>query len=282
MSRFEKNPFNVPAFIAKKSGVFSSELRSAHTPQEKAIEQRFRERAHAGIKESEIERLPTVFDLHAYLEGQSHVEACASAFSCDPWKYEPILYQDLGLLLLEREDTEDELRKTDLTRLIAKLRGFIRAGSWMTYDRIDLKREMPKFDAALARHTHDLDRNLRSIQDQIDDTKLQAYDAAWSQELTDERDRLRRLAAVFKLIPEALHDGVMGDALEEAVRAFDAIYGRLSLSLRGVSAAHGSDKASDGNKNIAQLRREVDALRPLRDVLYLRRLYPNLAKLTLK
>jgi hypothetical protein len=53
--------------------------------------------------------------------------ACSEVYSCDPWKYEPVL---LDALIIAREA---EAPQEDIDRL----RALIRAGSWMQYQRQD-------------------------------------------------------------------------------------------------------------------------------------------------
>lgn len=266
-NKFETNPFAPPAEAQRKRGVFAVDLRGPQSSREKALEERFREAQRARGQPADSRRMPMIFDLHAYLEKRGHTEACESVYSCDPWKYEPILYQDLGLLQLERDETQDETRKKELDGEISKLRGLIRAGSCLTYDRPDLSRDLPKFEAVLQRHAHDLRDDLASLQQQITDIKLQAADPGWIEELQSERDNLLRLKAAFSRVGENLRKNVGGENLEETVRAFDAIYGRLVMKIKSLTAAYGNPEQS----LLAQLRREVDALRPVRDILYLRR-----------
>src|SRR3989344_7746833 len=71
------------------------------------------------VPESGLERLHQLPDLHDHLVAIGHPEACAGIYTCDPWKYEPILLDEL---IKERAGENDPER-------LAKIRGLISIGS---------------------------------------------------------------------------------------------------------------------------------------------------------
>jgi len=226
------NPFRTPVPQPNKRQVFSSRMESARTPADVAVQRAAQERQRHELTKGgkEFEHLHSVLDLHRYLEESGHGEACKNLYSCDPWKYEPILLEEL-----------------EKHRGSPRLRGLIRAGSWMTYPRMDL-------DAVLDRlHTvRRLDTN---------PADAQALDA----------------------IESALKTGKLGADLEPETQALEHISRELWLQLKRALAPHGIPSTEASNDQTTKpLRRELDALRPIRDFLYYRTLYPTWAKLGLE
>jgi len=223
------------------------------SPSEAAREQRSRKEGR--VQRSETEHLHTLVDLQTYLKIRGHAEACDNAFSCDPWKYEPILLDDLIKERLRADDPEK----------MNELRGLIRAGSWPTYPRLTDTSELETCFAAV-REQEDIAWN-RKAREADPDTSKELKESLT--EIEENIDKIRR----------AIDDRVVGDGLEEATRHIEDICARLWLELKELAATHGlSMKETRTNYLTKPYHEEIEQTRPIRDLLYLRRLYPKLAE----
>ncbi len=186
-----------------------------------------------------IEHLATVRDLEAYLaqelahatdpaERKRLETACSEAYSCDPWKYEPVLLDRLIALRQADGDQED----------IDRLRGLIRAGSWMQYQRHD--------DAAVLEDI----RRLRRAE-------------------PERGDALQEAARLYA-------DKVVGVELEWAAQLIEDLDLRAWLNLKKLAHAHGQGTDAD-TVHQRLLRQEIEDLRAVRDAFYFRRLYPTIS-----
>lgn len=211
----------------------------------------------------ELETFASVSDLHDYLEERGHVDACAHVFKCDPWKYEPILLDDL---IDERIGSNDPKK-------IDRLRKLIRAGSWSGYQRSTRGEIIEDLDAVDERIT------LEGIR-RIHDAERQS-DAKSASELSDELAEARR---VLNAVNAAIREGLRGDAAEDATRTIEDLQASSWIKLKGVLAAHGLSleeaRADQRASRYAEpFLKEIEQLRRLRDYLYNRRCYPNWAKI---
>jgi len=280
-TKTSENPFrNTRPPVRRITSPFSVRMEGPRTPSEIAIAKTQREKRQ-NIN-GDIEHLPSVTDLHAYLEQHGHADACAHAYSCDPWKYEPIMCQDLGLMLGKLSEEYDHTKRENLEYEINELRGLIRAGSWMTYERPDLPKDLQTYEKLLkhAGHTfiYEIEARLRSINLQINDPAIRRSDPTWVKELETEKKDLLRLMEATPKIADDLKRGITGDTLERSVRTFDAIYNTLLLEMQKLLAAGGTTSEDPTlQKQTRDLRGEVVILRPIRDLLYYRRLYPKQA-----
>jgi len=255
MAYREINPFAPPAGHHRRRSVMDMHPRG-RTPEEVAAEESFRRREKEKL--GGYERLHTILDLNRYLnERPNGGEACVSRFDCDPWKYEPLLLDDL---IKARSQNAPQTR-------IDELRGLIRAGSWMTYPRTGQS-------GALQR--------LREVAQSEEDgwqAKIRQADPDTSRELkADMQEMLQEL----RQVTADLAAGKTGPELEAAVRAVEDLNARAWLSLKGYMAARGGDLAETKKQPAARpLVEEIERLRLVRDLLYFRRLYPKWAKLSL-
>lgn len=215
-----------------------------------------------------FERLYSFTDLQEFLakarrdrrlaegERQRLGEACDSLIGCDPWKYEPFLMDELFRERRENDDPE----------AVRRLRGLIRAGSWMSYPRAtptDIHEHL-----AAVRRTEFEDWNW----------KLRDADPDTAKEIKENRDEQ---AQEFNLTERSIAEGRRGEDLEEATRVVEDLLGHSWYRLKAAMAAHGLDwPAAEHHPATARLFREITELRPVRDYLYHRRLYPNWAKYT--
>lgn len=246
----EGNPFrssSQPSY-ARRPSPFST--RMERTRAEAATEERFRENQRK--PKPDAEHFASVVDLHGYLERRGHAEACKHAYSCDPWKYEPVLFDDLiAARIKEDKPGQDELR------------GIIRAGSWMTYPRVDAK---------------DIESRLKSVQQQEEASwtwRIRQADPDTAKEL---RDDLKEVQQEIVGIQRALTDGVVGPELESATRAIEDISARLWTDLKQLASIHGlSNEDLRRNHLTKPITQELERLRPVRDLIYYRRLYPKQA-----
>ncbi len=190
------------------------------------------------------EHLHLIHDLQAYLaeprtqerafERLQRETACADVFRCDPWKYEPLLLDDLL-----------KARTFQLPEEIQQLRGLIRAGSWNTYERQEQ-------DDILKRL-----KELREIEKQ-------------------EAPHIDRVIADIR-------NGVIGEALEISVRTIENINVTAWHQLKRYHGIRG-EQAHIEKPNVLteQLHTELTLIRPIRDLLYFRRLYPVLAQISVQ
>jgi hypothetical protein len=183
-------------------------------------------------------------------------EACDSLVGCDPWKYEPFLMDEL---FRERRGAADPGR-------IRELRGFIRAGSWMTYPRQTPADVLAHLSAV--RHAELEDWNWR----------LRNADPDTAKEIKENREEQMH---EFGLTEKAVQQGLSGEELEQATRIVENLLGDSWYRLKATMAAHGLDwRMAEKHPATDRLFREISELRPVRDFLYHRRLYPNWARFT--
>jgi hypothetical protein len=195
-------------------------------------------------------------------------EACDSLVGCDPWKYEPFLMDELFRELRGEADPERirELRGEADPERIRELRGFIRAGSWMTYPRQTPADVLGHLSAVRQAELEDWNWRLRNA------------DPDTAKEIKDNRDEQAR---DFGLTEKAVAQGFCGEDLETATRIVEDLLGHSWYELKAAMAAHGLDwRAAEKHPATAKLFREISELRPVRDYLYHRRLYPEWAKFT--
>lgn len=216
----------------------------------------------------ELEHIANLSDLHGYLEvmraklrnkpeeRQMLAEACDNIIGCDPWKYEPFLIDEL---FRERREGKDPVE-------IRKLRGFIRAGSWMSYPR-------PTPDDVLA----DIAK-VRNSEQRDWDWRLRNADPDTAKEIRENRAAQQ---AEFTALEQAISEGISGDGLEPHTRNIEEILGHAWYNLKKQMAANGLDwKQAESHPATNHTFKEIETLRPIRDYLYFRLLYPKWAKFT--
>lgn len=250
----EQNPFSRPQPPRREQrGVFETRLRPL-TPAQAEVEQQFRARERETADRPHLEHVHSVTHLYEYLEQSGRKEACANLYSCDPWKYEPLLLDDL---IKERAGTNDPDR-------LNELRGLIRAGSWMTYG--------PTKESGVRGALSKL--KLYEEQDWL--SRIRRADPDTSKEY---REGLNEEMRDLDLVARALDDGWTGDKAEDAVRVIENVNASLWLEIKKILAAHGLPwQESSRNKLTKPLYDEIERIRALRDFLYFRRLYPKRAK----
>lgn len=244
----EPNPFMERR---RARGVFDVRTRGTTRDEARTI-QRFREHERARFSEH-AEHLHSVTDLHAYLEERGHTDACAHVYRCDPWKYEPILLDDL---IAERVGANDPVR-------INALRGLIRAGSWMTYE--------PVTESDVQRKLSDIQR--REEADWM--SRVRRSDPDTAKELLENMEEQRE---EFERVRRAIHEGVVGETLEDAVRTIENFNAFAWTEAKKTLAAKGlawQDARRD--PAVRPLIEEIEKLRAVRDLLYFRRIYPSWA-----
>lgn len=182
-------------------------------------------------------------------------QACDNLIGCDPWKFEPYLMDELYR----------ELRGGD-PEGIRRLRGLIRAGSWMTYPRQTPADVLGHLTAVRRSELQDWDWRLRNA------------DPDTAKEIKENREEQAR---EFALVERAVAAGLSGPELEQATRLVEDLLGHAWYALKRELAARGlSWDAAAAHPATSRLFREISELRPVRDYLYHRRLYPNWAKFT--
>lgn len=241
------NPFRPPT----ESGVFETRRRGP-TAKEAATLRRQREAERK--EKTPIEHLHSVTHLHAWLEERGHADACSNLYRCDPWKYEPILLEELYRLKISGGADATDLNE---------LRGMIRAGSWMTYDRMNDREAVARLGTVRDREQADWMWKIRNA------------DPSTAKELAENRDEV---FADLDRIGRDLHTEKTGEALESAVSSLESLMASTWHQLKKAMAMHGMTwEEARKNPVTKVLVEEIDALRPVRDLAYFRRLYPERA-----
>lgn len=213
----------------------------------------------------ELEHIVTMYDLQAYLEvartklrdkpreRQNLTEACDGIIGCDPWKYEPFLVDELF-----------KARGGGDAVATKKLRGLIRAGSWMSYPRQSTTEVLD--DIAKVRNAEQRDWEWR----------LRNADPDTAKEIRENRAEQQ---AEFTELEHAVSQGLAGDDLEPHVRNIEDLLGHAWYSLKKLMAANGLDwRQAESHPATSHAFKEIENLRPLRDYVYFRLLYPKWAE----
>ncbi len=187
-------------------------------------------------------------------ERQRISEACDNIMGCDPWKYEPFLLDEL---FLERNGNND-------TDKVHKLRGLIRAGSWMTYPRLSAQDAEEKLNA------------VRRSEQQDWEWRMRHADPDTAKEIKHNRDEQMD---EFQQISSAIRRGDLGESLEDCARNIEGLLGHDWYELKKNMAAKGLNwKTAPTDPITARLFSEIQNLRELRDYVYHRLLYPKWAR----
>ncbi len=216
----------------------------------------------------ELEHIANMSDLQAYLqvtrtklrnrpeEQKRLAEACNNIMGCDPWKYEPFLIDEL---FRERREGNDPAE-------VRRLRSFIRAGSWMSYPR-------PTPDDVLS----DIAK-VRNSEQRDWDWRLRNADPDTAKEIRENRVAQQ---AEFTALEQAVQNELSGDDLEPHARNIENLLGHAWYSLKKLMAANGLDwKQAETHPAASHIFKEIETLRPIRDYVYFRLLYPKWAKFT--
>lgn len=245
-----------------------AEMPEPPAPESSRVPKAKTERREAEPARPKLEHLHSFTDLQEFLDkarrdrrlsadeqARLH-EACDNLIGCDPWKYEPFLMDEL---FRERRGGNDP-------EAVRRLRGLIRAGSWMTYPRQTPADVLAELASVRQAELGDWDWKLRNA------------DPDTAKEIKENREEQAR---DFGLTERAVADGLRGEDLEEATRVVEDLLGHAWYRLKGAMSAHGLDwRAAESHPATSKLFREISGLRPVRDYLYHRRLYPNWAKFT--
>jgi len=151
---------------------------------------------------------------------------------------DPWTYEPFMLdeLFRERRGSNDPAR-------INELRGLIRAGSWMTYPRIGAKDALDDIAAIKRMHAE---------------------------------ESLSGLLAELSNAERAISKGIVGEGLERVTTSVENLCAQEWHAIKMQAATHGVTwKNAKENPNTARAATELDRLRPLRDFIYQRRLYPK-------
>ena len=159
-------------------------------------------------------------------------------------------------LIKERVGTNDPER-------LSELRGLIRAGSWMTYERQD----HASVQSAL--------KQLRLYEELDWLSRIREADPDTSKEF---REGMREELGDLDRVRQAIHDGLTGDEVEQATRTIEDINATLWLEIKKILAAHGLPWQEASRHRLTKpLYQQIERIRALRDFLYFRRLYPKRA-----
>ncbi len=181
-------------------------------------------------------------------------EACDNVFGCDPWKYEPVLLDEL---FTERRGSADPEK-------IKQLRGLIRAGSWMSYPRTTEKMALDDLSAIHRAETQEWHERIRHA------------DPDTAKELAENRNEL---LAELAEVDRAITQKTTGDALDPAARTIEDLLGHEWYTVKQLMATKGLDWRSAQTDHLTATHiEEIEKLRALRDFIYYRLLYPTWAK----
>lgn len=196
-------------------------------------------------------------DLFNHLTKIGRSDVCADVYDCNPWRYEPILLDDLIHQRLSNGDPED----------MAKLRKLIYAGSWSTLSRPTLP---------------DVYNDLAEVQMQERDLWHQKIVHADSDTAKEhDQNSTERLHALEE-VEAALRTNILGPELEKATRVIEDLHASLWLELKGMMAAHRISIGELEKHHLTkQVYAEIERIRPIRDLLYARQLYPKHTERTL-
>ncbi|MFZ2803757.1 MAG: hypothetical protein WA001_00890 [Patescibacteria group bacterium] len=252
-----QNPFKsaeVPRAPRKReSGIFSTRMEGPRKPADIA-----RARMEREQPKKDEEHITSVKELHDYLVSKGHQEACNNLYSCDPWMYEPILLDEL---IAERAQASS---RSTSKGSVDKLRELIRAGSWMTHERV-LK------DDALEQL-----KRVTQLEEQDWQTKIRHADPDTSKEL---KGNLKDAQAELATVARTITDGLYGQDAEPAVRSIEDLSVQAWLELKKILISHQMDFTEAWTNPLTKpLVQELETLRPLRDYLYFEYLYPHWVK----
>lgn len=267
------NPFDrfktEPVLRRERRSIFPVRTRGPQTEGEIIIarkrteEQRGRELIGGKV----MEHMHSIHDLRDYLaeprqnetpiQRRERETACANSFTCNPWKYEPLLLDDLI-----------QARVMESPQDIHKLRGIIRAGSWNTYERESIPDILKRL-----KHLRDIvEFHRRALTD--------PRDTSTTREHLDDLDE--ELEGIDKVIAD-VSSGVIGEPLEVSVRTIEDINVTTWHKLKQHHIIRGERPQPDRPDTLTkQLYQELALIRPIRDLLYLRRLYPVLAHMSVQ
>jgi len=289
-TNFDINPFALPATNIPPPQKSNTRLR--RTTQHEPIRPYSTEYAIAEIgfrkarqkKEEEREHLHTINDIYKFLQKYlqelqkkltadekeqkdtsrlktriAKIEkACVGEYTCDPYQYEPELFEMLNHEKTHSADPEK----------INELRGLIRAGSWMTYERMK--------PAAVI----ELINKLKTLETEGKNFLMRRADPDTYKELNQ---NLKETLDELELIATSLRLNKTGDELEEAARIMEDLSTKAWSMLRLTMDQHQislQDTQSHALTN--PLIKEIETLGPVRDLVYFRRIYPKWAAETLR
>jgi len=245
--------YDIPPFIPEAA---------PRPPELRAVRQKTKERP-ATLR---FERMLSLEDLQKHLtllltsrrvqgeEATNIREACDNVFGCDPWKYEPVLIDELF----------SERRNENNPEKIREIRGLIRAGSWMSYPRTTEKMALDDLAAIHRTETQDWHERIRHA------------DPDTAKELTENRNEL---LAELAEINRAITEKTTGETLEPAARTIENLLGHQWYTMKKMMAANGLDWKTAQNHHLTATHiKEIEKLRALRDFIYYRLLYPTWAK----
>ncbi len=233
----------------------------AGTPTQIAVDRNFRreqaERAKLDIQREKTKRdelakmrMAHIQDIQKYLD-EAHPGGKIVASSEDPWTYEPILFEDLLREFVAGPNAE---RVMEIRKLISS----------------DSKTSNPK------KNLEDF-MAIRASEAQHWESRIRSSDPDTSRELhADWTEELEELNAVA----DAIKNGTTGRNVEEAVRTIENLHMRSWTHLKQLLAIRGLTLADAKSDPAAKyMIAEIKRLRPVRDLLYYRRCYPQLARL---
>ncbi len=282
-NKHSRNPFDLPTgeYVppAKQSHIRRRNQFEAMRPHgsKQAAKQSFRKVENN--KSEEREHLHTVNDIYIFLQEYlaswrrklaeqknepgivskiksyiSEIEkACTGEYSCDPFKYEPILLELLN----------EEKVKNSNPQKINELRGLIRAGSWMTYERMK-----PAAIIGLVNKLKILETEARSFW-------LKQADPDTYKELSQD---LKETLNDLEEVNLSLRQNKTGQDLEAYARIIENLNARIWIALREFMNLHHLEPNSLRSQTLTKpLIEEIEIIRPIRDLIYLRRIYPKWA-----
>jgi hypothetical protein len=174
---------------------------------------------------------------------QAAIDACEN-FKCDPSKYESFLFEDLA-----------QAKKLGDEKKIHKLRGLIRAGSWASYPPIRGPEELRPFFAKIRLEREEYWN------------RLQAQETDETNKFILEHQK-REEAELLGNYQAKIEKRAFGTALEDVAQFLEELSEQAWLEYKKALAGGVSSLSAE------EWKKEIDALRPPRDYVLHRRLYP--------
>lgn len=217
-----------------------------------------RERAtHEAQQREPLTRILGVSHLKKFLEVRGHADACAQVESsiteCNPWAFEPVLLDELIRARLQHVNPET----------MNKLRDLVRAGSWNTYPRQTQAEVLTLLSS------------IKSSEERHWDTRIRHADPDTSREYHTYANEARES---IERVERDIREHRLGEQIEYAVRTVEDLQLRAYGELKKISIAHRCTiqeaRELPAGKPLAK---EIERLRPIRDLLYFRRAHGDWA-----
>lgn len=232
-------------------------IQITHLPRLREIDIALKEHPETGSARQQLLEQRTVLVEKAKMLKQAAQEC--DHFRCDPWKFESHLFDDI---VEERSKSQPDQQHLN------HVRGLMRAGSVFSFDRLSNGQEPPQVKTS--EQALPLVSRARLVMAEYWDWRIHvAGPFRHDPEAQQEYEQFKEEALhELDLVEEAIQRNALGDELEQATRIIEDLHEKIfSLHEKSTDKTHWRDLYIQ--------------LRPLRNFLYYRRLYPIQAKASL-